>query len=46
MAAEQPKRHLVAVTQKASEFRLLVFYTIWLYWASTLNPCNETFGRK
>ncbi len=29
MAAAIPKRHLVAVTQKASEFRLLVFYTLW-----------------
>ncbi len=26
MAAALPKRHLVAVTQKAPEFRLLVFY--------------------
>ncbi len=30
MAATLPKRHLVAVTRKASEFRLLVFYTLWL----------------
>ncbi len=30
MAAAPPKRHLVAVTRKASEFRLLVFYTLWV----------------
>ncbi len=29
MAAALPKRHLVAVTRRASEFRLLVFYTLW-----------------
>ncbi len=33
MAAALPKRHLVAVTWKASEFRLLVFYTLWSYQA-------------
>ncbi len=29
MAAGLPKRHLVVVSQKASEFCLLVFYTLW-----------------
>ncbi len=29
MAAMLPKRHLVAVTQKASEFLLLVINTLW-----------------
>ncbi len=29
MAAALPKRRLVAVTRKAAEFRLLVFYTLW-----------------
>jgi len=28
MAAALPKRHLVAVTKKASAFRLLFFYTL------------------
>jgi len=28
MVAALPKRHLVAVTKKASEFRLLFFYTL------------------
>ena len=32
MAAALPKRHLVAVTKKASEFRLLFFYTLWGGW--------------
>ncbi len=31
MVATLPKRHLVAVTQKASAFHLLVFYTLWTY---------------
>ncbi len=38
MAAALPKRHLVAVTQNASEFRLLVFYTLWWQYVRLLAP--------
>ncbi len=38
MAAALPKRNLVAVTQKASEFLLLVINTLWF----SSNPEKKT----
>ncbi len=39
MAAALPKRHLVAVTQKASEFRLLVFTLCWYGTRTIMHVC-------
>ncbi len=39
IAATLPKRHLVAVTLKVSEFRLLVFYPLWRRYCSA--PCQK-----
>jgi len=41
MAAVLPKRHLVAVTKKASEFHLWFFYlTILFSWAEVSGPAG------